>query len=45
MQYLLLLHFHEDIPELEAVVEIDKFNFVVKQVNDRSIQLIQIHTI
>ena len=41
----LLLHFHEDIPDLEAMVKIDKFNFVVKEVNDRSIQLIQIHII
>ena len=41
----LLLHFYEDIPDLEAMVKIDKFNFVVKEVNDRSIQLIQIHII
>ncbi len=41
----LLLHFHEDIPDLAAIVKIDKFNFVVKEVNDRSIQLIQIHII
>ncbi|OUV69943.1 MAG: hypothetical protein CBC83_09035 [Flavobacteriales bacterium TMED123] len=41
----LLLHFYEDIPDLEAIVKIDKFNFVVKEVNDRSIQLIQIHII
>lgn len=41
----LLLHFHEDIPDIEAMVKIDKFNFVVKEVNDRSIQLIQIHII
>ena len=41
----LLLHFYEDIPDLEAIVKIDKFNFVIKEVNDRSIQLIQIHII
>ena len=41
----LLLSFHEDIPEIETEVEIETFKFVVKQVNDRSIQLIQIHII
>ena len=41
----LLLSFHEDIPEIETEVEIETFKFVVKQVNDRSIQLIQIHVI
>ena len=41
----LLLHFHEDIPELETIVKIGKFNFVIKEVNDRSIQLIQIHVV
>ena len=41
----LLLHFHEDIPEVETQVEVESFKFVVKEVNDRSIQLIQIHTI
>ena len=41
----LLLHFNEDIPEIETEVDIEKFKFVVKQVNDRSIQLIQIHII
>ncbi|MEE2700181.1 MAG: hemolysin family protein [Bacteroidota bacterium] len=39
----LLLHFHEDIPEVETVIKIGRFNFVIKQVNDRSIQLMQIH--
>ena len=34
-----------DIPEIETEVEIETFKFVVKQVNDRSIQLIQIHII
>ena len=41
----LLLHFNEDIPEIETEVDVEKFKFVVKQVNDRSIQLIQIHII
>ena len=41
----LLLHFHEDIPEVETQVEVESFKFVVKEVNDRSIQLIQILTI
>ncbi len=41
----LLLHFHEDIPEAETQVEVESFKFVVKEVNDRSIQLIQILTI
>ena len=41
----LLLHFNEDIPEIETEVDIEKFKFIVKQVNDRSIQLIQIHII
>jgi CBS domain containing-hemolysin-like protein len=41
----LLLNFHENIPEIETEVEIETFKFVVKQVNDRSIQLIQIHII
>ena len=41
----LLLSFHEDIPEIVTEVEIETFKFVVKQVNDRSIQLIQIHVI
>ena len=41
----LLLSFHEDIPEIETEVKIATFKFVVKQVNDRSIQLIQIHII
>ena len=37
--------YNEDIPEIETEVEIETFKFVVKQVNDRSIQLIQIHVI
>ena len=41
----LLLHFNEDIPDIETEVNVEKFKFVVKQVNDRSIQLIQIHII
>lgn len=41
----LLLHFNEDIPDIETEVDVEKFKFVVKQVNDRSIQLIQIHII
>ena len=41
----LLLHFNEDIPEIETEVDVEKFKFVVKEVNDRSIQLIQIHII
>ena len=41
----LLLHFNEDIPEIETEVDIEKFKFIVKQVNDRSIQLIQIYII
>ena len=41
----LLLHFNEDIPGIETEVDVEKFKFVVKQVNDRSIQLIQIHII
>ena len=41
----LLLHFNEDIPEIETEVDVEKFKFVVKKVNDRSIQLIQIHII
>ena len=39
----LLLYSHEDIPDVETTVKIDKFNFVVKEVSDRSIQLIKIH--
>lgn len=39
----LLLSFHEDIPEVETEVKIESFMFVVKEVNDRSIKLIQIH--
>jgi len=38
----LFLHFHEDIPKVNVEVEIDGFKLIVKGVNDRSIQLIQI---
>jgi len=41
----LLLHFNEDIPAIEKEVYIEKFKFTVKEVNDRSIQLIQIYII
>jgi CBS domain containing-hemolysin-like protein len=41
----LLLHFNEDIPAIETEVYIEKFKFTVKEVNDRSIQLIQIYII
>ena len=41
----LLLHFNEDIPVIETEVYIEKFKFIVKEVNDRSIQLIQIYII
>ena len=41
----LLLHFNEDIPAIETEVYIKKFKFIVKEVNDRSIQLIQIYII
>ena len=41
----LLLHFNEDIPTIETEVYIEKFRFIVKEVNDRRIQLIQIHII
>ena len=39
----LFLHFYEDIPKVNIEVEIDDFKLTVKGVNDRSIQLIQIH--
>ena len=41
----LLLHFNEDIPIIGTEVYIEKFKFIVKEVNDRRIQLIQIHII
>ena len=41
----LLLHFNEDIPAIETEVYIEKFKFIVKEVNDRRIQLIQIYII
>ena len=41
----LLLNFHEDIPKIETQVEIESFRLIVKEVNDRSIQLIQVQII
>ena len=39
----LLLTFYEDIPEPETEIEIESYKFIVKEVSDRSIQLIEVH--
>ncbi len=41
----LLLHYNEDIPVIGKEVDVGEYKFVVKQVNDRRIKLIQIHLI
>ncbi len=41
----LLLHYNEDIPMIGKEVDVGEYKFVVKQVNDRRIKLIQIHLI
>lgn len=41
----LLLHYNEDIPVIGKEVDVGEYKFIVKQVNDRRIKLIQIHLI